>query len=600
MEITEIEILNYKSVKAPVGVRIFSENPTVLIGKNGSGKTNILEALASVFSENTAFYPRNPDKIPPCKIHISLSNSDFSELFPKHAEEYNAEKCRFVVANDETDGGKADRIRSDYLVRLLLEETEDIRMLAQKLNKALEEYKGQLLAIDRDDFGRTNIYCHKLRDSLGKITNYEAICSRTELLIKNAENFCSALSENSFDSGRNTFVFNPERGYLTFEYYEQLFFRLEYAEPALSELEKKYITVNSAAIKAEIEKINADTEEICERINGCIREIRERALRLEKHSEQPPYEQNSGGFRLFEKIYRLISQKCLFLKNESRDVAFYDQKEERYCGANPSADILNAYIKKRFNTEQKAENRQSGDEFRLSDTEKKRLEDELNLELPSFENGMYDRVSVALDEKHRPEIFLHEKSGDKISLNMTSAGRRWYFTYYFMKRTLEKGDVFIIDEPAAMLHPLAQRELCGELLQLQKQGIKVIYSTHSPYLIPEQWSSVHFVTMGEKGTEAFIDMPQKKVIEKIIGKDIFDVQKIYEDYLNIDKKILAAKCYNAVAKAFDNIDAAYSELTLSEYTLESWKKKRKKPKFENVLLICEKTGKDIMELLNSD
>lgn len=325
MEITEIEILNYKSVKAPVGVRIFSENPTVLIGKNGSGKTNILEALASVFSENTAFYPKNPDKIPPCKIHISLSNSDFSELFPKHAEEYNAEKCRFVVANDE-----------------------------------------------------------------------------------------------------------------------------------------------------------------------------------------------------------------------------------------------------------------------------------LNLELPSFENGMYDRVSVALDKKHRPEIFLHEKSGDKISLNMTSAGRRWYFTYYFMKRTLEKGDVFIIDEPAAMLHPLAQRELCGELLQLQKQGIKVIYSTHSPYLIPEQWSSVHFVTMGEKGTEAFIDMPQKKVIEKIVGKDIFDVQKIYEDYLNIDKKILAAKCYNAVAKAFDNIDAAYSELTLSEYTLESWKKKRKKPKFENVLLICEKTVKDITELLNSD
>ena len=101
-----------------------------------------------------------------------------------------------------------------------------------------------------------------------------------------------------------------------------------------------------------------------------------------------------------------------------------------------------------------------------------------------------------------PSILLHEKSGEIVDLNSTSAGRRWYFTYYFMKNTLESGDLFIIDEPAAMLHPLAQKEVLKELLQLESRGIKVIYSTHSPYLIPNDWKSVHFVAMTDVGREA--------------------------------------------------------------------------------------------------
>ena len=37
-----------------------------------------------------------------------------------------------------------------------------------------------------------------------------------------------------------------------------------------------------------------------------------------------------------------------------------------------------------------------------------------------------------------------------------------------MKNTLESGDLFIIDEPAAMLHPLAQKEVLKELLELER------------------------------------------------------------------------------------------------------------------------------------
>ena len=43
MELISIEIESYKSIKTPVTISFFDGLPTVLIGKNGSGKTNVLE-----------------------------------------------------------------------------------------------------------------------------------------------------------------------------------------------------------------------------------------------------------------------------------------------------------------------------------------------------------------------------------------------------------------------------------------------------------------------------------------------------------------------------------------------------------------------------
>ena len=50
------------------------------------------------------------------------------------------------------------------------------------------------------------------------------------------------------------------------------------------------------------------------------------------------------------------------------------------------------------------------------------------------------------------------------------------------------------------LSPLTQKEVLNELCELKSRGINVVYSTHSPYLIPNDWESVHFVTMTNSGT----------------------------------------------------------------------------------------------------
>ncbi len=47
MELKKIEIERYKSIKSPVTISFSNGLPTILIGKNGSGKTNVLEALST-------------------------------------------------------------------------------------------------------------------------------------------------------------------------------------------------------------------------------------------------------------------------------------------------------------------------------------------------------------------------------------------------------------------------------------------------------------------------------------------------------------------------------------------------------------------------
>ena len=170
-----------------------------------------------------------------------------------------------------------------------------------------------------------------------------------------------------------------------------------------------------------------------------------------------------------------------------------------------------------------------------------------------------------------------------------------------MKNTLHPGDLFIIDEPAAMLHPIAQKEVMLELLKLQTNGIKVVYSTHSPYLVPNDWKSVHFVTMEDSGT-AVTQENCNDFLKQVIGGDIFNLQEILKKYQKGDKEAIANRCYRAVIDYYKSIETAANELYLSVETIESWmksinSKKFRCPKLETIITIASKTNSDISELL---
>ena len=599
MRITKIEITNYKSIKDPVEINFYNGLPTVLIGKNGSGKTNILEALNAIAEANGNYFGLHRELPPSYRVHIRLEKEDAEKLFPgKNIDE----KCEFVACSGEN--GKIDRIESEYLVPLLRSEVDEISDLAGELKDALDTYTRQLNKIAYGD-NEHPLRGFQIINFKNSTTNYDFLKGQAEMVIREAEKFAGFVKAN-FAAEESSMKFGYVNYYYGLNDPKYLSFKLRYVKPDLAPFEEKFITVNETAIKREITKINKAAKAACDKVTDLLYELDERAKRLKNAlTYNPMMPVNVGVFYSFIwKVQRCVGAKCAFLRNESSNVIFKtDDREREYFRDDNTRTILQTYLGKVYTGDDKDElQKQIGEnkDFSLPDGALNDFEKSLNEHIPEFENGMYERIAVEQSNGKLPSILLHEKSGEIVDLNSTSAGRRWYFTYYFMKNTLENGDLFIIDEPAAMLHPLAQKEVLKELLQLESRGIKVIYSTHSPYLIPNDWKSVHFVAMTDSGTTVTQEN-KYDALKQVTGEDIFDLQALLERYQKCDKEAVAHQCYHVILGSFENIDEAAEKLNLGVSAIESWRKninskKFRCPKLENIILIAEKTGRNITDL----
>lgn len=57
------------------------------------------------------------------------------------------------------------------------------------------------------------------------------------------------------------------------------------------------------------------------------------------------------------------------------------------------------------------------------------------------------------------------------------------FAHAYAKSFLGQGLIFVLDEPEAHLHPLAQKWLAKQMFQMALDGLQLIITTHSPYFI---------------------------------------------------------------------------------------------------------------------
>ena len=601
MKITRIEIKEYKSIKEPIEINFYDNLPTVLIGKNGSGKTNILEALNAIAEVNSNYFEVS-SKLPlSYKVHITLSKHDIARLFP--GKKIDENKCRFIACSGENC--KIDRIESEYLVPLLNSEICEILDLTDELKKALNTYTKQLNKIAYNERADVPVRSFQIADFRNSTTDFDKLKSQVEFIIEQAEQLANSLSQN-FNTEDNSLIFGYVYNYFNLDT-ESLSFQLNYVKPDLAPFEEKFVTVNETAIKREITKINKATKESCDKITDLLKEIDERTKKLKEalSGEQIMHESNGTFFKFIREVQRCVGSKHSFLRNESSDIIFKsDERGQEFYLNDKSYIILGTYLNKVYDKADKEdllEQIKTKKDFSLTDAALCEFEEYLNSNLPEFDADMYDSISVEHSKGKIPSIVLHEKFGESVALNSTSAGRRWYFTYYFMKNTLRPGDLFIVDEPAVMLHPIAQKEVMRELLELQTNGIKVVYSTHSPYLVPNDWNSVHFVTMEQHGT-AVTQENCNDFLKQVIGGDIFNLQEILEKYQKGDKEATANRCYRAVIDCYKSIETAAKELCLSIETIESWmksinSKKFRCPKLETIITIASKTNSDISELI---
>lgn len=587
MELIKIELENYKSITESIGVEFHKNLPTVIIGKNGSGKSNILEALEHIASTNSNLPGKYSAGELRYKAYIRLDSSEFAKLFPN--EEYSEEKAEFSAYSSAKDGLHINTIESDTIVPLLRKEFDNVLELTNELEKAVTSYEKTLekIACDDQDSISYNIFNAK-----GNTTNYWALKNMSQFFIEQIRQLSNSL-ECDFKS-ENTLVFSLPH-YNTLKLYpphaELTPFKLRYKAPELAQFEQKFITINESAIKREITKINKRTETACKKVNEILNKLKAQADRLLDTAE-------CGAITEFiRNVTKVFGNNCAYLLSENSQVLFKDLKKEndnRYY--NSSAVIFEAYAK--------AHNKKdvlNDKNYVISNRERIEFEQWLNTNRPKFECGMYEKITVDTDDKNQLSICIHENNKQVVSLNETSAGRRWYFTYYFVKNTLSPGDTFIIDEPASMLHPSAQKEILSDVLVMSKNGIRVTYSTHSPYLIPEDWSCVGFVSMSNSTQITYVDTKDERDIffKDIVG-DIFDLESIVETFQKSNPKEIAEKCYLAIKNKDSTFAVAAKQLNLSEDTIKSWHRNGthfRSPKLENIIAVASFTNTSITDLL---
>lgn len=584
MELTKIEIENYKSIKSPVAITFSKDLPTVLIGKNGSGKSNILEAIERIAATNSNLPGKYHTASLRYKVYLCLNKEEFFGLFPN--EDYSEEKATFV-AFSTGERFVINAIESKTIVPLLKKELSDLREIAQELDEVLKVYEEQLSKIACEEYDPLHLRGYEVIDFKGNTTNYQKVEWSARFLIDQIERVIGGMSQHF--SADNSFVFSFSDTFYGLEkimlpHEEQIQFKLQYKEPQLASFEQKHITIDENAIKLEIEEINKKTEASCKK-------IKELFETLQEQSESLLDTEHAGKItRFLRNVKDIFGKTCGYLLSENSQVFFKDyQKENDVRYHDPSLVIFEAFVNSHFTGEKKTEYLQNKD-IELSENEIEDFTCWVKEKSAKFDVGMYQDISVTVNEKNHIQILLHENTGEVVPLEQTSAGRRWYFTYCFVKDTLSRGDTFIIDEPAPMLHPSAQKEIMSDLIDLVKKcGIKVIYSTHSPYLIPNEWSCVKFVSLCEETSVTDFDLSTEefKQFKALSSIDIFGYEEISDYYRKSSFKPNITKgIYEKLIKTFSTNKEISEHIGIEERTLYNWQSAKKQISLNNIIKVA--------------
>lgn len=592
----------YRSIKEPVRIDFCRDLPTVLVGKNGSGKTNILSALEWI-TQNVRSEIAPPGEGPQgWTAELLLSTEDLAELFPGRTD-LPEEMLITVCAGAD---GRIGQIRSKELTALLREELQAMTEQANALEHALDSYEQQLAAIAGDDDEIGPVHCFAATDHRGLSTNYGMLCLRLGCTLDRARELADAVQRS----------FSGEEDAFSLVAFEDLFgsldaamlpFRLAYVEPQLAAFEKRYVTVDRTNLRRQIARINKKTAAACaaidERWNALTQRMK--GLRAALSNRQIPFSGDGALCPLVFRIRAAIGRRCLFLRSENSAVIFKENEgRQQIYRQDASHTILAVYLRQVYrgdDREERLRQLEKGEMPSLSDEETDAFTSYLRSVQPQFEQGMIRDITVERAERGELSIVLHENTGDTVSLDQTSAGRRWYFTFLLMKSTLSPGDLFLIDEPAAALHPLAQKAVREELCALKRAGIEVVFTTHSPYLIPDEQHCVRFVTMTDGGTAvaAIGDEEQMAALRAQIGcdgDDVFSLQELVDRYER-NAEEAARRCYYALIEKFSSIEAAASAVGYGEETLEKWRKRKRRIVLKALINVSGLTGVPVKELI---
>lgn len=498
MRIRKIKLGNYKSLKQSQNIDLSSQLIT-LIGKNGSGKTNVLDALFTLFDTRMTNERSKMD----FRFYIELSDDDLTSFKDMISIDESEKTIEAYYSPGKSELGiNINRIKSTLLNGLMHATEESIYSISKELKKEINSYKKLIsdLAEEGYNYGKLTIDVDFSVEDISNLSNYGYIFSRVskELddLVKKVSDIISERKKG------NELILSFQ--YLADHFYLYRFgdFKLRYIRPKLTKFEQKHITINEDAIKEEIVRINQKSFHQITKIKELSEKLKHKLNALSSLIDErlPIEEQDDANFdRILNRVISICNPKIYYLRNENNQLFFRNDREwSKYYHTVDERTIMETFIKYKYKTDKGIDISKSFEENNLSTSEIEELsldlESFINENLPIFEKNMIQQVKVSKNLS----FSIIEKTGDEIPFSSTNAGRRWFYTYFFVKGCLLPGDILLMDEPANNLHPEAQVFIRKDIEEISKMN-QVILTTHSPYMISKN-SSVYYLEMTEKGT----------------------------------------------------------------------------------------------------
>ena len=558
MEVQKIKILNYKSIKEPIEIP-FSNNGGLVtfIGKNGSGKTNILQAIRKTIVKQTGYYRGEKEAIS-SQYTLKVTKEEKEKYFSSvNVEKYGDE----IVVNFTNGEEHVKKVQAPILTVSVGQYKAKLEKLLKRVKKAGKNYVDKLKEIEHS---YDSPYYLNLKVVTEKIGDYAFLdnnrIKNIEDAIQHQVNDIKRYLEESFEKEYITIGdhWNYNRlstSWWTIEFYQIASDKEIYISSIIAkslDLKKEDIEKANQKLNTEIIKINKQLSKEYNCLTACLQEFE--TIKKELHNIFD--EQEDKRYEIQEAIDETHKQFCRLLKDSIYRTGYYIDNEETLLFYNKNdgyhrQEFLGEYLNARnpileaihqflldhnyYREEESILELSKIEESRVNWLEKKINKEFLSNLIADFDRGEILGYRIAINDKNI-SIFVKEKSGEEIDINATSLGRRWYLTYSFVKRLLKKGDFLFIDEPAAFLHPQAQIEFRKDLEQLAKGGVYVFITTHSPYMIPENWANVHNVTMAESGTQIQSFTDKDELCESI--KEELGISRTSDILFNLSKTIL--------------------------------------------------------------
>ncbi|MDE5766012.1 MAG: AAA family ATPase, partial [Clostridia bacterium] len=261
MNIKSIKIKKYKSISSPQTIEIGNGGLVTLIGKNGSGKTNILEAVNNVFEINRREYYYGRIGVQ-YSVILELDNdilNEFKEnikcLQDRFIEVYNNNNGR----GNDSDCWKVNVFRSQMFAEALKSAASDLKNQASELSDKLKIFKKKLSEIQIKDNEYNDGYFYTIED-LPRPQSYEIQAriydSSISSLLEDVDEIVKTIYNEEHEIKLNGFDGYSYRQHKILKFTEPNF-HIVYREPYMTEFDKRFIvTIDRDKIKYYIEEFN--------------------------------------------------------------------------------------------------------------------------------------------------------------------------------------------------------------------------------------------------------------------------------------------------------------------------------------------------------